>query len=569
MSTEHLNKAANSQAIDPERESELLSFAESMNETITQPVKKRRQCKWMAALQRRFRKRTITLFATSAATLLLAVIMIVMLVCVKVDTPDTTPTQTPEETIETETPKITLLDKTKKTETNAVTHLQQIDVTNKEGAYTILLDEESKSYHIKDYHDLDLASTMVETLRYYTETIAAVEKVNTTTDLSAYGLDKPQVTANILYADGTTTRLLLGNQTPSTNGYYGQLEGDESIYIFDADTAALFRFPASAFINTALVTAPTVKTSDTNGATVLKEITFTGTAFPTPLAMRRSNHNDSEDLAYFSYVITAPYLRCTTDKSSAALASFTSLTADQALFLHPTAEQKTKLGFDDPLMIVDATLAVETESSTVSDGDDEVHIKEYYNNVTYHLIVGSTDENGNYIVMLEGVDAIFLVDKASYEHILGRTYENTVNSYLFFKHINSLERISVEFDGEKHDFHLTHYPEKEETDDQLVVTQDGKVYSTEEFRKLYELIMALERHDIPETQPTGEPSLILSLYDTNGALYLSAEYYETSATLCTVKTSQGEILSTLWSDIFFFKNQVENYLNGKTVLIRN
>lgn len=570
MSTENLNNIPNAQTIDPERESEILSFVEAMDESTIKSKKKiRRQSKWVAALQRRFRRRTLTLIATSTATVLLAVVMVLVLVFVKVDTPNTDTTVTPEETVETETPLITLLDKTVKTESNGIAHLQQINVTNEEDTFTIALNDETKSYYIDGYQDIDLSGEMVETLRYYTETIAAVQKVNNAADLSAYGLDEPKSVASITYADGSSAQLRFGNQTPSANGYYGQLEGDDNVYIFDVETATLFRFQASAFVNTTLVTAPTVNSGDENGAALLKEITFSGTAFEQTLSIRRSNHNDSEDLAYFSYVISKPYLRCTTDNASSALSAFTSLVADQALFLHPTEEQKNKLGFDNPLMKIKATMAVETEDESATSDDEEVSIKKYYNIVDYNLIIGSTDENGNYITMLEGVDAIFLVDKASYEFILGRTYENTVNSYLFFKHINSLERIAVEFNGEKHEFHLTHYPEKENSNEQLVVTGNGKVYSTEEFRELYELIMALERHDIPKEEPTGEPSLILSLYDTDGNLYLSAEYYETSATLCTVKTSQGEILSTLWSDVSFFVKQVENYLNGENVLIRN
>ena len=58
-------------------------------------------------------------------------------------------------------------------------------------------------------------------------------------------------------------------------------------------------------------------------------------------------------------------------------------------------------------------------------------------------------------------------------------------------------------------------------------------------------------------------------YDTDGNMYLSADYFETDATLCTVKTAEGELFTTLWSDVAFFIQQVKNYLNGDTVLIRN
>lgn len=570
MSDEHLNNASDPQQIDPKRESEILAFAESMNDAPKAEVKATRQCKWMAALKRRFPRRTLTLITSSVATVLLALVLIVVMLSVKDTTTNGTEQQS-DSTIETtETPKVTLLDKTVQTSTSKKSYLQQVDVQNADDTYTILYDETDKTYVLKEYEDITLSSTLLSTLRRYTEIIAAVEKVENASTLDVYGLETPEATATITYADGDTARLLIGSKTPSATGYYAQLEGVDGVYIFDTDSVALFRHSSVSFVDTTLITAPSVKESDTDAQAVLKEITYTGTAHPTPLVMRRSNPDDGEDMTYFSYIITKPYKRCTSDAVSSALSSVQTISATQALYLHPSAETKTKLGFDDPLIHIDATLAVEKDDETATDIDDEdARPKIYYNSINYKLTIGSVDDNGNYIAMLDGIDAIFLIDKASYEFVLGRTYLNSVNEYLFFKHIKSLDRISVEFDGEKYDFHLTHYPEQEDQEDQLDVTIDGKQYSTEEFRELYELIMALERHGTPASDPTGNVALIISLYEPNDQLYLSAEYYETSASMCTIKTSQGEVLSTLWSDVSFFIQQVKNYVNGKDVLIRN
>ena len=568
MSEEHLNNASNPQQIDPERESEILAFAESMNDAAKGPPKA--TLPKLAMRKRRFPRRTLTLITSSVATVLLALVLIVVMLSVKDTTTDGTEQQS-DSTIETtETPKVTLLDKTVQTSTSKKTYLQQVDVQNADDTYTILYDENAKTYVLKEYEDITLSSTLLLTLRHYTETIAAVEKVENASTLDVYGLETPEAIAAITYADGDTARLRIGSKTPSETGYYAQLEGVDGVYIFDTDSVALFRHSSVSFADTTLITAPSVKESDTDAQAVLKEITYTGTAHPTPLVMRRSTPDDGEDMTYFSYIITKPYKRCTSDTVSSALSSVQTISAEQALYLHPSTEIKTKLGFDDPLIHIDATLAVEKDDETATDIDDEdARPKIYYNSINYKLTIGSVDENGNYIAMLDGVDAIFLIDKASYEFVLGRTYLNSVNEYLFFKHIKSLDRISVEFDGEKYDFHLTHYPEQEDQEDQLDVTIDGKQYSTEEFRELYELIMALERHGTPASDPTGDVALIISLYEPNDQLYLSAEYYETSASMCTVKTSQGEVLSTLWSDVSFFIQQVKNYVNGKDVLIRN
>lgn len=571
MSAEYLNNASDPQQIDPERESELLAFAESMNDTAKAKTKTTRQCKWMAALKRRFSRRTLTLIFSSSATILLAIVLVVVMLSVKDNSISDGTTQPSDNVVEqTETPKVTLLDKTVQTGSSKKSYLQQVDIQNADDTYTILYDDASKNYVLKDYEDIALSSKLLLTLRSYTETITALEKVENAGSLDVYGLEKPEATATITYADGDTARLLIGSKTPSAAGYYVQLDGTKDIYIFATNSVALFRHGSVYFADTTLITPPSVKESDKDAQAVLKEITYTGTAHPTPLVMRRSAPSDGEDMTYFSYIITSPYKRCTSDAVSTALSSVQSISAEQALYLHPSAEIKTKLGFDNPLIHIDATLAVEKDDETAADIDeDDARPKIYYNSINYKLTIGSVDENGNYIAMLDGVDAIFLIDKASYEFVLGRTYLNSVNEYLFFKHIKSLDRISVEFDGKKFDFHLTHYPEQEDQADQLDVTIDGKRYSTEEFRELYELMMALERHGTPASAPSGDAALIVSLYEPNNQLYLSAEYYETSASMCTVKTSQGEVLSTLWSDVSFFIQQVKNYIDGKDVLIRN
>ena len=46
MSTEHLNNEASAPAIDPERENDILSFVESLNENEPKSTKTRREHRW-------------------------------------------------------------------------------------------------------------------------------------------------------------------------------------------------------------------------------------------------------------------------------------------------------------------------------------------------------------------------------------------------------------------------------------------------------------------------------------------------------------------------------------------
>ena len=568
MSTEHLNNETTSSENGEINES-MLSFLE-LNENDKK--------KTTDAKPRRIHRRMLTLILTSGGTVLVAIILLIVTLFGKTAvTPDSGSDSGTNSTDAVETPKITLLDKAGSGET-ALAPMTQVDIVNDNDNFTIRYDDESKLYRIDGYEDIYLDTEMILTLRTHAETIEATEQIKDASNLAAFGLDEPQATASITYKDGSTARITLGDLTPSETGYYGQLEGDENVYIFESDTVSLFRFRSTAFAHTALSAPPDVKTNDKNGKALLKEVTFSGTAHPTPLVMRRSYYNDSEELTYFSYIITAPYTRCTTDAVSNALSQVQAIMADQAVILHPTAEEKEKMGFNNPLIDIKFTMAVETEEESETDSNTNVSTestvgnqnttpKIYYNSIDYHIIVGSTDENGNYLAMVEGTDIIYLVSKESYGYFFDRTYQNSVNEYLFFKSIEDLSRISVKLNENTYTFSLTHYPNKEEPDDKLKVTMDDKVYSTEDFRELYQLLMGLRRYGVPEKEPTTEVPLEIALYDEDGKLYLGAKYYNTSGSLCTVETSEGELFTTRWSDVAFFIQQVENYLNGKDVLL--
>lgn len=555
MSTERMNPDPLTPQ-DKEWEANMLSFVER-NEGNGTPIPPRKQLP--------VHRRTLTVIFSAVAVFLASVILIVTL-CIdpQPQTPDEDTSQT-EETVSTSS--ISLLDKTGADKNTTKAQLQQVDVTNADESYSILYDDTAKAYVIEGYEDLTMSSDLTLTLRTYTETIEATDKVSNVSSLSAFGLETPQATAAITYSDGSTAQIRIGDMTPSETGFYGQFNGNEDVYIFASDNVAMFRFRAAAYVDTLLVATPSVKATDENGIALLRNATFTGSAHPTPLTIRRSNHLDSEEFTYFSYIITAPYLRATNDPMSNALGSFNTLSAEQALILHPTEEQKQKLGFNDPLIKINATMAVETEEDSEDEESDEVAEKIYYNAADYTITVGSINEDGNYVVMVDDVNAIFLVSKETYSYLFDVTYQNAVNPYLFFKNIQELSRIVVRIDNEEYEFKLKHYPNEEEPDDQMVVTKDGKVYSTAEFRELYGLMLALERDDTVEATPSEESPLELSLYDTNNNLYLSAKYYNATGSLCAVETSEGEIFATHWSYVSFFMEQVQNYLDGKDVLI--
>ena len=150
---------------------------------------------------------------------------------------------------------------------------------------------------------------------------------------------------------------------------------------------------------------------------------------------------------YFNYIISSPYKRGLQEQVVTSLSSLTTLSASQGMVLHPTKADLTTYGFNDPLMVAELTLSVEsvleTDNSSNASETDDKQTTIYYGSTDYKITIGSTTEDGDYLVMIDGINAIYLVPYASLSPIAERTYENSVSSLLFLTDITQLGRVSI------------------------------------------------------------------------------------------------------------------------------
>ncbi|MEG0898025.1 MAG: DUF4340 domain-containing protein, partial [Ruthenibacterium sp.] len=58
-------------------------------------------------------------------------------------------------------------------------------------------------------------------------------------DLQEYGLDEPAAQVSLILADGTKQRLFLGSQSPVSDAYYLQKEGDNKVYLVSSLSAMM------------------------------------------------------------------------------------------------------------------------------------------------------------------------------------------------------------------------------------------------------------------------------------------------------------------------------------------
>ena len=462
----------------------------------------------------------------------------------------------------------TLLDKTGEEEDTVV--VKQLEITNADDTYTVVYNEKDKVYKLKGYEDLTLDTDGTDSLSASISSLIASDKVTAADNLADFGLDKPKATVTGTYHDDTTATLYIGNETPTTGNYYVSVKDKEGVYICSSDAVSAFLATGAMYVQTSLITAPEVKSDDANGTPALREVTLSGKSHPEPLTIRRKVDADGDTFSFYTYIITQPYKRGVADEAANQLSAFTSLTANQAVILHPTADQKATMGFNDPLTVMNLTLCVITTNDEENSATGETaSVTEFYNTSKAKLTVGSKDEDGNYLVMMDGIDAIFLVNASSLTGVIDRNFDNTVTDLLFLKDITSVKQIDVTVNGVKHTLTLTHHPEEEDRDLSLEVKNGDSQYSTPDFRTLYQLMMGLSRYESLEKEPTGEPTLELAVIDTNGKTHLSAQFYPASGSIYHVRTSEGELFTTKASSITHFIKQVNNLLNGKTVLVES
>lgn len=95
-------------------------------------------------------------------------------------------------------------------------------------------------YNVVDSRVIEVATVLLSALQ-------APTLKDANPNLAVYGLQPPQYTVRITYANNTTTTLFFGNKTPDGQAYYMTKEGDPNVYLLAAQVADpvldLFRAP--------------------------------------------------------------------------------------------------------------------------------------------------------------------------------------------------------------------------------------------------------------------------------------------------------------------------------------
>ena len=207
-----------------------------------------------------------------------------------------------------------------------------------------------------------------------------------TKDLASFGLDTPAVQVIATLDDGTTTSIAIGDEAPVVGGYYATVDEGSEVYIVTAAFYNCFIYTLTEM--TATETIPTITAEYITHLTVENkdkqnvEISYDETSY-------------ADYAGFTNWTMDQPYataIPADADAVATVLSNYASI--EFLSCIDYNAKDLSKYGFDDPT----ASIALEYY---------EVETTKVYHD--YELIIGTTDEAGNYYAKLKDSNAVHTI----------------------------------------------------------------------------------------------------------------------------------------------------------------
>ena len=385
------------------------------------------------------------------------------------------------------------------------TDIKTLSITNKEDSF-VLIQEKADEWSCADLTDLPFDKTQYQSTATSFAAITASQKIDAPENLTDFGLAEPVATAELTLNDGTVVKLSLGGNAPGNLGCYIQKDSDSNVYLIDSYTAESFQKTKKSMIKTSLITSANTSVDPQTGQPVttsaIESLALSGTNFPEKLVFTTYTEAElQEENAYhmsqFAFLENGKKQDVNSNAFDPIASSFTSFYASEAVELTPSADKLKEYGLDKPSAIADVVFEGKTYriqvGKKVVPPDGETAADAYYMLFNDYKVV--------YTVMGSSIPWRDVKKSA------------LTSNMLFITNIDNVSKITVKAEGIDAVFELSGLGED------LVVTQNGKTVSTDNFRNLYQVYIGVTPEEGATDKPTGNPvyTMTFSYKDTSKA----------------------------------------------------
>lgn len=348
--------------------------------------------------------------------------------------------QTPESQPEaTEKPSVPVL-------SYAPEEVLQIDIQRKDENLSFVRGE--KTWHVKNKPDIEILAVRVESLCVSAATLSADSLIaGDAMDLQTYGLKTPQAKVVLTFMNGKTQTILLGDPSPTNNGYYVCLDGERAVYLLSAGTANQFLSPLTDY---------RILTVTALGSDDIREISITKSGKTFTLSYTDKEEGDTLSSAWR---IKNPVNKNADDAlvQEKILTPVCNLTALDVVA--DSAENLRQYGFNGDKVVIRTA------------------------NETIRLSVGKAE--GKDYVTLEGKPTVYLMAKSALS-FMDVTSFDVLERMTNLVSIESVESIDINLPG------ISATMEVQFSGEEMKYFVDGKPAEEEAFKQMYVELIALE-----------------------------------------------------------------------------
>ncbi len=316
-------------------------------------------------------------------------------------------------------------------------------------------------------------------------------------DLSLYGLDKPQAYITYQFKEGVSHKLIVGDINASANGYYTMVDDSPEVYVLQNTTLDRYLVSQKSFID--MVIVPVIETSDKEEFPKYSYFEIERPDLDKNIYIRSFKSEEIKTtVGYGSPVkMVSPIESLVLDDAIGEyLYGYFGLTAAKCASFTYTESDAAKYGFDKP----NAVLRVK------------------YDNTELVLTVGKfadKEKTQYYLHSSKNNELVYVVDASAKElNFMKVRPSQLVSPVAVQPHVRDLNKITLQMkQGKVYTFDLKHSV-GEDDKNILEVTCNGKKVDSEHFKRYLQLLLYTSGEEIYEGKPVDESQEILKIqYD--------------------------------------------------------
>ena len=341
---------------------------------------------------------------------------------------------------------------------------------------TLTLVKKDGAWVLDPTSPVKLDSSSVDDLVYsFTALFAERTIEEQPSDLAQYGLVPPRAVARAYLADGTVKTLRLGDETPTGNTYYLQVEGDPAVYSVWMNHGQHFHWKAADLRSKALLTS--IKTEEIS---YYKARLRSGQTIE--IVEKTPEETKQFQMGFGKYLMIEPYPSprgVDAEKFDPMLQGPASI--DIGEFVDDSPTDLARYGLAKPW----GELVVRDKAGTL------------------HLLFGADRGSDRVCFKVADERAVYAVDKYKLDFLNTKVFD-IIDKFVFIPSIDDVDRLDITARGATHVFTLARTTKKvSETnaqgaaeagaEDEVVTTYtgDGKDLNEDWFKKFYQSVIAL------------------------------------------------------------------------------